>query len=104
MNFLYNKTGFIPRSDSPKKSPLFRKKAGSKSTEKKKPKFKSYAEARKDREKFRKKLVELIMHRYTGRSEDAITPCRASLKESPNHVAAPLQRFSPMYTVATHHS
>jgi hypothetical protein len=33
-------------------------------SKKKKPKFKSYAEARKDREKFRKKLVELIMHRY----------------------------------------
>ena len=40
-----------------------RKKSSGKAAEKKKPKFKSYAEARKDREKFRKKLVELIMHR-----------------------------------------
>ena len=41
-----------------------RKKASGTVTKKKKQKFKSYAEARKDREKFRKKLVELIMHRY----------------------------------------
>ena len=41
-----------------------RKKVGGKTNQKAKPKFKSYAEARKDREKFRKKLVELIMHRY----------------------------------------
>ena len=41
-----------------------RKKVGGKTSQKAKPKFKSYAEARKDREKFRKKLVELIMHRY----------------------------------------
>lgn len=34
-----------------------------KKKEKPKPKFRSYAEARKDREKFRKKLVEVIMHR-----------------------------------------
>ena len=44
-------------------------------SKKKKPKFKSYAEARKDRERFRKKLVELIMHRYisscTGRTHHA---------------------------------
>lgn len=40
-----------------------RKKVGGKTGQKPKPKFKSYAEARKDREKFRKKLVELIMHR-----------------------------------------
>ena len=38
--------------------PIFRKKVGGKASgTKAKPKFKSYAEARKDREKFRKKLV-----------------------------------------------
>ena len=47
-----------------------RKKVGGKSSQKPKPKFKSYAEARKDREKFRKKLVELIMHRYNFFSPD----------------------------------
>ncbi len=31
--------------------------------EKPKPKFRSYTEARKDRERFRKRLVEVIMHR-----------------------------------------
>jgi len=40
----------------------YRKKSTGKTSQKPKP-FKSYAEARKDREKFRKKLVELIMHR-----------------------------------------
>ncbi len=37
--------------------------AARKKKEKPKPKFRSYTEARKDREKFRKRLVELIMHR-----------------------------------------
>ena len=36
---------------------VLRKKVGGKTSTKAKPKFKSYAEARKDREKFRKKLV-----------------------------------------------
>ena len=39
----------------------YRKKVGGKSSgTKAKPKFKSYAEARKDREKFRKKLVRAM--------------------------------------------
>jgi dynein heavy chain len=71
-----------------------RKKVGGKASAKAKPKFKSYAEARKDREKFRKKLVrlgamicashnhqvELIMHRSGDEDEDA----------EPENCAAPL--------------
>ena len=45
-----------------------RKKTAGKATAKK-AKFKSYAEARKDREKFRKKLVELIMHRLSNKMD-----------------------------------
>ena len=46
----------------------FHRKKNAGRTTQKKTKFKSYAEARKDRERFRKKLVELIMQSIDRRA------------------------------------